>query len=47
MNNKMTVNTYLLTIESTNKMNSQNRNRLKDTDNFLLVARWEWGWRGG
>ena len=31
---------YLLTIDS-KKQNNQNRNRIIDTENILMVARWE------
>ena len=44
MNNKMAISTYLSTIESKkkNNPNKQNRNRVIDTENILMVAR-----RGG
>ena len=42
--NKMAVDTYLSTIEPKNKMKKQNRNRIIDTENILMVARWEDSW---
>ena len=38
----MAINTYLSIIES-KKQNKQNRNRIIDTENVLMVARWEEG----
>ena len=29
------------------KMTKQNRNRLTDKENILMIARWEEGWRDG
>ena len=43
MNNEMAINTYLSTIDSI-KLNKQNRNRIIDTENILMVARWEGVW---
>ena len=42
MNNKMAMNTYLSTTES-KKKDKQNRNRITDTENILMVAHWEGG----
>ena len=41
MNNKMTINTYLSTIESKqqSKQKKQNKNILIDTENILTVVR--------
>ena len=39
MNNKMSRNTYLSTIESKKQMNKQNRKRLTDTQNILTVEK--------
>ena len=49
--NKMSINTYLSTIESKNKTeakqtkkpNKQKTNRLIDTENILTVAKWVGG----
>ena len=38
MNNKITINAYLSTIES-KKTKKQNRNRSIDTENVLMAAR--------
>ena len=38
MNNKMAIHTYLLTVDSKNKINKQNRNTTIDTENVLMVA---------
>ena len=44
----MTINTYLLTIESKIKIEEQaEQNRLIDTGNILMIARWEGHWRAG
>ena len=45
MNSKMAINTYL--IGSKNKINQQNRNRIIDKENILMVAKWEGGWGNG
>ena len=38
----MAINIYLSTTESKeNKANKQNRNRIVDTENTLMVAKWE------
>ena len=42
MNNKMAINTYLSIMES-KKQSKQNRNRITQTENVLMVARWEGG----
>ena len=47
MSNKMAINTYLSIIESKKQNNKKNRNRLIDTENILMVARWEGSWRYG
>ena len=48
LNNKMAIYTYVSTIESKKtKANKQNRNRIIDTENILIVARWEDGWGMG
>ena len=38
MDNKMTTNTYVSTVES-KKTKKQNRNRILDTENILMVDR--------
>ena len=38
----MAINVYLLSLK--NKINNQSRNRIIDTENVLIVARWEEGW---
>ena len=40
MNNKMATNTHLTT-ESKNKINKQNKDRIIDAENILMVARLE------
>ena len=46
MNNKMAINTYLSIMES-KKQSKQNRNRITQTENVLMVATWEGGWEDG
>ena len=41
MNNKMTINTYLSSVESKKQVNKKNRDRIMDTESVLMVARWE------
>ena len=41
----MAIHTYL--IGSKNKINQQNRNRIIDKENILMVAKWEGGWGNG
>ena len=36
----MATNTYLSTTESNKQINKQNGNRIIDTENILMVARW-------
>ena len=43
MNNKMAINTHLSTTESKKQSEKQYRNRLKDTENILTIARCEGG----
>ena len=43
MNNKMAINTYLSKTQS-KKQNKQNRSRVIDTENILMVATWEGSW---
>ena len=43
MNNKMAKNTNLSTIES-KKQTNQTRDRIMDTENVLMIARWEGVW---
>ena len=43
MSNKMAINTYLSTTES--KKLSKQEQRIMDTENVLMVARWEVGVR--
>ena len=45
MNNKMAINTHLLTIEpkKTTQANKKNRDRIMGTESILMVARWELG----
>ena len=43
MNNKIGTNIFLPTIEFKNKINKRNRNRIIDTENILMVVRWEGG----
>ena len=40
MNNKMSINTYLSTIES-KKQSKQEKQRIMDTESILMVDRWE------
>ena len=50
MNNKIVINTYVSMIEfktNKHKANKQNRTRLIDTENILLVARWVGYWGDG
>ena len=42
----MAINTYLQ-LNLKNKINKQNRNRIIDTDNILMMARWEGCWGDG
>ena len=46
MKNKNVISTYSSAIES-KKTNKQNRIRVIDTDNVMMVARWERGWEDG
>ena len=46
MNNKMAKNTNLSTIES-KKQTNQTRDRIMDTENVLMIARWEGVWGNG
>ena len=48
MNNKMSINAYLSTIESKKyKINEEaEQKQLIDTENILTVARWEGCWGG-
>ena len=41
MNNKMTINTYLSTIESKKQTKQTRRDRIMDVESILMVARWE------
>ena len=48
MNNKMTKNMYLSTIESKKQTeNKKNRDRIMDTESILMGARWEGLWGNG
>ena len=39
MNNKMVINIYQQLNQETNQANKKNRDRIMDTENFLMVAR--------
>ena len=43
MSNKMAINTYLSTNESMKQTKKTSRDRMMDTESFLMVARWEGG----
>ena len=43
MNNKMTINVYLSTIESKKQTKQTRTERIMDTKSILMVARWEGG----
>ena len=43
----MVTNTYLPTTDSKKQNKEQNRNRIIDAENVLMVARWERGWENG
>ena len=47
INNKMAINTYQQLKLKTKQMNKQNRNRLINTENILMVARWDDVWGAG
>ena len=43
MNNKMSLNMYLSTIEFKNKLRRKNRDQIMNMESILMVARWEGG----
>ena len=43
MNNKMSLNMYLSTIEFKNKLRRKNRDKIMNMESILMVARWEGG----
>ena len=50
MNNKMAINAYLSTIKSFEKTQNKQTNKTEiesDTENILMISRWEGVWEGG